>query len=429
MESNQTTIASNPWRHPELLDVFNEVRAQSEQVAAPLGKEDYVVQSMPDVSPTKWHLAHTTWFFETFLLAEFVDDYAPVHDAYAFLFNSYYEGAGPRHGRAQRGLLSRPSVDDIYAYRHEVDRRMRRLMNNLSSEIASDAQRRIIIGLHHEQQHQELMLMDIKHVFSVNPLRPTYLPIDHSVTASTTTPPLQWLDHDGGLIEIGAINGFAFDNETPRHQTHVHAFRLANRAVTNAEYLEFIQDEGYERPDLWLSDGWSARRTERWSAPLYWYEQDGRWMEFTLHGTRPIHPCEPVVHVSLYEADAFARWAGHRLPTEFEWEIVAATRSKGPDRGQYMGAHCLHPREVSSNDHQFFGSVWEHTQSPYSPYPRFKPLEGTLGEYNGKFMCNQNVVRGGSCMTPNGHLRASYRNFFYPHQRWCAVGIRLASDA
>ncbi|MEO1335362.1 MAG: ergothioneine biosynthesis protein EgtB, partial [Myxococcota bacterium] len=379
-------------------------------------------------SPTKWHLAHTTWFFETFLLTAYVPNYRSVHDAYAFLFNSYYEGAGPRHTRSQRGLLSRPSVDEVYAYRHEVDRRMRQLMNDLPPEVVQQAHRRITIGLHHEQQHQELLLMDIKHVFSLNPLRPEYLPRPDQPAESsrpTQPPPLQWLGHDGGLVEVGSTGGFSFDNETPRHKVHLDAFQLTSRPVTNAEYLEFIRDRGYERPDLWLSDGWSTRCTEQWTAPLYWYEQDGQWMEFTLHGARPIRPCEPVVHVSLYEADAFARWAGYRLPTEFEWEIVASLQSTD---GQYMRDGLLHPVEVSSDSHQFFGSVWEHTQSPYSPYPRFKPLEGTLGEYNGKFMCNQNVLRGGSCMTPNGHLRASYRNFFYPHQRWSAMGIRLAKD-
>ena len=405
--------------------MYADVRRQSELLAEPLAKEDFVVQSMPDVSPTKWHLAHTTWFYETFILSALIDGYRPVNDAYAFLFNSYYEGAGPRHARPQRGLLSRPTVDDVFEYRRQIDRRMLEVLASPPSAVAEDIEQRVRIGLHHEQQHQELLLMDIKHVFSMNPLFPSYtsnaLP---SVAASPA--PRSWKSHDGGLMEVGhASDGFAFDNETPRHKIYLEPFRLSSCPVTNLEYIEFIEDGGYRRPELWLSDGWHAVREQQWEAPLYWHREGNDWMQFTLHGLREAATTEPVVHVSFYEADAFARWAGHRLPTEFEWEVVAASH---PVDGNFLSEAIHHPRPVSASDQQLFGDVWEHTQSAYGPYPGYKPLEGTLGEYNGKFMCSQNVLRGGSCLTPRGHLRTTYRNFFYPHQRWCAQGIRLAAN-
>ena len=405
--------------------MYADVRRQSELLAEPLAKEDFVVQSMPDVSPTKWHLAHTTWFYETFILSALIDGYRPINDAYAFLFNSYYEGAGPRHARPQRGLLSRPTVDDVFEYRRQVDRRMLEVLASPPSAVAEDIEQRVRIGLHHEQQHQELLLMDIKHVFSMNPLFPSYAsnPLP-SVAASPA--PRSWKSHDGGLMEVGhASDGFAFDNETPRHKIYLEPFRLSSCPVTNLEYIEFIEDGGYRRPELWLSDGWHAVREQQWEAPLYWHREGNDWMQFTLHGLREAATTEPVVHVSFYEADAFARWAGHRLPTEFEWEVVAASH---PIDGNFLSEAIHHPRPVSASDQQLFGDVWEHTQSAYGPYPGYKPLEGTLGEYNGKFMCSQNVLRGGSCLTPRGHLRTTYRNFFYPHQRWCAQGIRLAAN-
>ena len=425
--ANRTMLADDPWRHGQLQDVYVDVRSQSERLAEPLNDEDYVVQSMPDVSPTKWHLAHTSWFFETFLLAPFIDDYRPVDDAYAFLFNSYYEGAGPRHARPQRGLLSRPTVRQVYEYRHEVDRRMRALLDDIPSPQATEIMTRLRIGLHHEQQHQELLLMDIKHVFSMNPMFPTYLDRNDDSAAPRDLPALSWLDFDGGVVEVGNDGrSFTFDNETPRHKTYLQPFRLATRPVTNREYIRFIEDGGYERAELWLADGWHTVRANEWAAPLYWHREDSRWMQFTLHGLRPADTPEPVVHVSFYEADAYARWAGHRLPTEFEWEFAAAD---APLTGHFLNDDRLHPQPVSASRTQLFGDVWEHTQSGYSPYPGFQPLEGTLGEYNGKFMCSQNVLRGGSCLTPQGHLRATYRNYFYPHQRWCAQGIRLAASA
>ncbi len=427
MTRTRSTLASNPWTSASLSENYAEVRRQTELLAEPLAPEDFVVQSMPDVSPTKWHLAHTTWFFETFLLSPLEDAYRPVDPAYAFLFNSYYEGAGPRHMRSQRGLLSRPTVDQIFAYRRQIDERMQALLARTlgDPDDPGNVRFRVVIGLHHEQQHQELLLMDIKHVFSVNPMLPVYQ-VDPATADGADVPALAWADLDGGLVEIGHRGaGFAFDNETPRHSVFLRPFRIAQRLVTNREYIAFIEDGGYRRPDLWLADGWHAVQQNEWTAPEYWQRIDGHWHQFTLHGLKPADTAEPVVHVSFYEADAYARWLGHRLPTEAEWEVHAATH---PVDGHFLGGDALHPRPASQGQTQVFGSVWEHTQSPYSPYPGFRPLDGTLGEYNGKFMCSQTVVRGGSCLTPQGHVRPTYRNFFYPHQRWCALGIRLASD-
>ena len=292
--------------------------------------------------------------------------------------------------------------------------------------VAKDIDQRVRIGLHHEQQHQELLLMDIKHVFSMNPMFPSYVPRPRAAPEAQSTPALEWLSHDGGLVEVGHdADSFAFDNETPRHKAYLEPFRLARRPVTNLEFIAFIEDGGYRRPELWLSDGWHTVQQQQWEAPLYWHRKDHAWMQFTLHGLQPAATLEPVVHVSFYEADAFARWAGHRLPTEAEWEVIASAH---PVDGNFLREEVHHPRPVSASDMQLFGDVWEHTQSAYGPYPGYKPLEGTLGEYNGKFMCSQNVLRGGSCLTPRGHLRATYRNYFYPHQRWCAQGIRLAAN-
>jgi ergothioneine biosynthesis protein EgtB len=399
------------------------VRARTAALARPLSAEDMVVQSMPDASPAKWHLAHTTWFFETFLLAGRERGYAPFDPRYAYLFNSYYDAVGPRHARPQRGLLTRPSLEEVRAYRAQVDARVDRL---LASGLDPDGASVLELGLHHEQQHQELLLTDIKHAFSCNPLSPSYAP--PLAPGSGEAPPLGYVDHAGGLYEIGHSGaGFAFDNEGPRHRVWLEPFALATRAVTCGEYLAFVEDGGYRRPELWLSDGFAAVQANGWRHPLYWQQGEGGWREFTLHGSRPLVPGEPVAHVSFYEAEAYARWAGARLPTEQEWEVSAAG---APVEGVFADAGRLHPAVAgAARPAQLFGDVWEWTRSGYEPYPRYRPLAGALGEYNGKFMSNQVVLRGGSCATPEGHVRATYRNFFPPAARWQFSGIRLATEA
>ncbi len=405
------------------------VRAQSLAIAAPLSAEDCAIQSMPSVSPTKWHLAHTSWFFEQFILVERLPGYRVFHPRYEYLFNSYYYTKGQMHPRPERGLLSRPGLDEIRDYRTHVDTAMQTLLAQAPSDELTCL---IELGLQHEQQHQELMLTDIKHVFSVNPLQPAYL--EGSLAPADEPPPLSFVDFPGGIREIGARgNGFCFDNETPRHAVLLAPYRLANRLVTNAEYREFIAADGYHDSRLWLADGWAWLQAEAVERPLYW-SADLR-QEFTLHGRQPLDPARPVCHLSYYEADAYARWAGARLPTEAEWECAAAAL---PVAGQCSDPAALHPGAAigaagPGNGRpqllQVFGDCWEWTASAYSPYPGFKPLAGSLGEYNGKFMCNQLVCRGGSCVTPPGHVRASYRNFFYPQERWQFFGLRLARDA
>jgi ergothioneine biosynthesis protein EgtB len=405
------------------------VRRASEALAADLSPEDQTVQSMPDASPTKWHLAHTTWFFETFLLTPYLAKWR-VHDpAYGHLFNSYYEAVGPRHPRPQRGLLSRPGVADIAAYRSAVTAGMLDLIEQASDEQWSAVAPLIELGFNHEEQHQELILMDIKHVFSVNPLRPAYRRRTASGPRPLPAPP-HWLEFDGGLAEIGhAGNGFAFDNEGPRHKVWLEPFRLASRPVTCGDYLAFIEDAGYRRAEFWLSDGWAAVQSQGWQAPQYWdLQADGTWSIFTLAGQTPLDPDEPVCHVSFYEADAYARWAGKRLPTEAEWEIAAATV---PLTGNLADAGCLHPRPTAGGNgalQQMIGDVWEWTASSYSPYRGFRAANGAVGEYNGKFMSGQMVLRGGAAVTPPGHVRITYRNFFPPPARWAFSGIRLAED-
>ena len=406
---------------------FREVRGFTEQLCEPLTVEDYVVQSMPDVSPTKWHLAHTTWFFETFVVAPAIPDYQPFHPSYGYLFNSYYNSVGERHDRPRRGLLTRPTVEEIYRYREHVDQAV---LDLLAGGVAPEPDPKLEVvelGLHHEQQHQELMLTDLKHVFSCNPLRPIYRP------ALAETPiepaPMSWATYEEGIHWVGHNGlGFAFDNETPRHRVFGEAFRLATRLVNNQEYLAFIEDGGYSRPDLWLSEGWNTVRTNGWMAPLYWEQRDGRWWVFTLNGMQPVAPDEPVCHVSFFEADAFARWSGARLPTEAEWEVAAQGL---PLDGNFAESGRFHP-SAAVNDggglSQMLGDVWEWTGSGYLPYPGFRPLDGALGEYNGKFMCNQFVLRGGSCATSRTHIRPTYRNFFPPDARWQFTGIRLAKD-
>ena len=412
-----------------LLQRYAEVRSFTERLADPLSPEDQTVQSMPDVSPTKWHRAHVTWFFETFVLAGNEPRFAPFQDEYWFLFNSYYESVGARHDRPLRGTISRPGAHDVGRYRMNVDARFAELVTRLDDATLARLAPVIELGFQHEQQHQELLLMDIKHVLSLNPLRPAYA---GTKSVLATADRLGWVDFDGGLVEIGQDRGaFAFDNELPRHRQWVPPFRLADRLVTNAEWLEFIADGGYERPELWLSDGWRLVAAQGWRAPLYWSQDDGVWMEHTLQGTWPVNPGLPVCHVSHYEADAFARWAGRRLPTEAEWETAALQQS--PEPGTDSGEDWYHPVRAGEADgtvRQLLGDCWEWTSSAYLPYPGFRPGgalgEGPIGEYNGKFMSGQMVLRGGSALTPPGHARVSYRNFFPPSARWPMTGVRLA---
>ena len=428
-------MSSDSWDVEALVRRYDEVRSHTESLAAPLSPEDQTVQSMPDVSPTKWHRAHVTWFFETFVLADNEPAFAPYQDKYWFLFNSYYEAVGPRYARPDRGLISRPGAHDVGVYRSNVDDRMRDLVAGLDSGSLDKLAPTIELGFHHEQQHQELLLMDIKHVLSLNPLQPVYagLPSEQS-----EPDPLGWVDVEGGLVEIGHDgDGFSFDNELPRHSEWLEPYRIADRLATNSEWLEFIRDGGYERPELWLSDGWAKVKDEHWRAPFYWIEQDGVWFEHTLNGTWPVNPGLPVSHVSFYEAEAFATWAGKRLPSEAEWEhaLVADGQAEGsPTVGNLADRETYHPRAASTDStlpgggrlRQAYGDCWEWTSSAYHPYPGFHPPEGAIGEYNGKFMSNQMVLRGGCALTPPGHARATYRNFF-PHQsRWALSGVRLA---
>jgi ergothioneine biosynthesis protein EgtB len=393
------------------------VRQRSLRLAEPLSIEDCCAQSMPDASPIKWHLAHTTWFFETFILEPREPGFAPFHPAFRVLFNSYYNGVGARHPRPQRGLLSRPALPEVMAYRANVDRRMAALLAAHEGDAALAAL--VELGLQHEQQHQELMLTDVKHLLAQNPLCPAYRA--QPLPASPAPAALQWLRQEGGLASIGhAGDGFCFDNELPRHRSFVAPFELASRLVTNGEYREFIDAGGYRDPSLWLSDGWDRVCAGELAAPLYWVrDADGGWVEFTLHGLQPLDAARPVTHVSLYEADAYARWAGARLPTEAEWELAA--------QGAQVAAGALHPAASAGPGlTQLFGECWQWTTSSYAPYPGFAPAAGAIGEYNGKFMVNQYVLRGSSCATPPGHARASYRNFFPAGARWQFTGIRLA---
>jgi ergothioneine biosynthesis protein EgtB len=420
----------NKDHNRSLIDSYRTVREFTESLCKPLCTEDYVVQSMPDVSPTKWHLAHTTWFFETFVLSRVNLHYKSPHPQYGYLFNSYYVQVGERHPRPQRGLLSRPTVDEIYRYRQYVDLYMFEFLEESTKGQIEEIAPVIEIGIHHEQQHQELIITDIKHVFSVNPLRPVY--VDRHKIGISSVPKMNWVSFPGGLHFIGHEgNGFAFDNELPRHREFLEPFQLSSRLVTNGEYLEFIEDGGYRSPKLWLSDGWYTVEANGWCAPQYWEKVDGRWWNFTLCGMRELDPNEPVCHVSYYEADAYARWAGARLPSESEWEIAA---SNIPVDGNFVDNGIYHPVALSDKKSnriisQMFGDVWEWTRSPYVSYPGYKTPPGALGEYNGKFMSNQMVLRGGSCATPRSHIRKTYRNFFPPNARWQFMGIRLAKDA
>jgi ergothioneine biosynthesis protein EgtB len=451
-EAATDLVAAKPAHfHPgsgrveRLLTRFHQIRDFTNSLCAGLEPEDCVVQSMPDVSPTKWHLAHTTWFFETFILKKFSPGYSPEIPQYAFLFNSYYNAAGDMHQRDLRGLISRPTVREAQRYRASVDSHVDNLLSSADEKLLDEIEPLLILGFHHEQQHQELLVTDIKHVFAQNPLYPVFRE-DRARVAAATAPktggrssatpgsqssPLQFIDFEETVVAIGHDGpGFAYDNEGPRHRALVPAFSLATRPVTNGEYMAFIEDNGYSRPEFWLSLGWMTVNDQRWQAPLYWTKHDGAWWNFTLSGFRQVDESEPVTHVSYFEADAYANWLGARLPTEFEWEHAA---SDYPIEGNFVEDENFHPCELSTSGddrrlHRMFGDVWEWTRSAYSPYPGYRAAPGALGEYNGKFMCNQYVLRGGSCATSRSHIRRTYRNFFQPEKRWQFTGIRLARD-
>lgn len=425
------SFAAPPAPHEYTIADYRRVRAFSEKLCAPLAIEDYGLQTVVEASPPKWHLAHVSWFFETFLLSPFVPDQRPFHPRFDYLFNSYYEQTGSGFWpRAERGLLSRPTVAEVYAYRRHVDEGMARLLATADIDERPAVRERLALGLHHEQQHQELLLTDIKRHLAHNPLYPAYRPELLPTPSTTPAPPLTFQSYAGGLIAIGAspTAQFSFDNEHPRHKVYLAPYRLANRLITNGEYLQFIADGAYTNPALWLADGWATVQRLQWQAPLYWKYLDGAWHEMTLGGLMPLDPALPVTHVSYYEAEAFARWAGYRLPTEAEWEHAAAEETIA---GNFVEEDRLHPRPAPAGDgvQQLFGDCWEWTGSAYLPYPGYRPQAGALGEYNGKFMCNQMVLRGGSCASAQVHLRATYRNFFYPHERWQFTGIRLAECA
>jgi len=423
-------------RVEQLRDRFHQLRTFTDALCAGLEPEDYVVQSMPDVSPTKWHLAHTTWFFETFILKKFIAGYQSTIPEYAYLFNSYYNAAGDMHRRDLRGLISRPTVKEAHRYRASIDAHIDDLLSNVDETLLNEIESILILGIHHEQQHQELLITDIKHVFAQNPIHPVFrerkinsraermIPMQFVHFDETTA----WVGHDG--------HGFAYDNEGPRHQVLIPAFSLGSRPVTNGEYMAFIEDNGYKRPEFWLSLGWMTVNEQRWEAPLYWNKRDGAWWNFTLSGFRPVDESEPVTHVSYFEADAYANWTGARLATEFEWEHATMNCSI---EGNFVENELFHPALVAVESalsadksarhlQQMFGDVWEWTRSAYSPYPGYRAAPGALGEYNGKFMCNQYVLRGGSCATSRTHIRPTYRNFFQPEKRWQFTGIRLARD-
>jgi ergothioneine biosynthesis protein EgtB len=417
-------------RRESLLQRFHEVRSFSSKLYTGLEQEDCVVQSMPDVSPTKWHLAHTTWFFETFVLKKWLPKYHPEIPEYAFLFNSYYNAAGDMHRRDLRGLISRPTVKETERYRSSIDSHIGHLLSQAEEQLLTEIEPILILGMQHEQQHQELLVTDIKHVFAQNPLHPVYRARQIDVVPERPSA-LAFVDFAETIADIGHEGtGFSYDNEGPRHRALIPAFSLASRPVTNGEYLEFINSGAYTRPEFWLSLGWTTVNEQRWQAPLYWVKRDDGWWNFTLSGFRPLNEAEPVTHVSYFEADAFANWAGARLPTEFEWEHGASDCEM---QGNFVGDETFHPQAARAGGkkdrlQQMFGDVWEWTRSSYSPYPGYRAAPGALGEYNGKFMCNQYVLRGGSCATSRTHIRRTYRNFFQPEKRWQFTGIRLAQD-
>lgn len=452
--AEHSLCSTKPDRVERLRDRFHQIRNFTNSLCTGLEPEDCVVQSMPDVSPTKWHLAHTTWFFETFILKKIVPGYRAEIPEYAYLFNSYYNAAGDMHRRDLRGLISRPTVSEAQRYRASIDSHIDDLLSEADEKLADEIQPILVLGIHHEQQHQELLITDIKHVFAQNPLHPVFR---NGTARSPSAPKIstdgsairrcQFVEFDEQIAEIGHEGrGFAYDNERPRHQVFVPPFALASRPVTNGEYIAFIEDKGYHRPEFWLSLGWMTVNEQRWNAPLYWTKRDGTWWNYTLSGFRPVDESELVTHISYFEADAYANWAGARLPTEFEWERAA---SECPIEGNFVETELFHPAAVpfaasagalaktdvsaekAAGDlrlHRMFGDVWEWTRSAYSPYPGYRAQPGALGEYNGKFMCNQYVLRGGSCATSRTHIRRTYRNFFQPEKRWQFTGIRLARD-
>lgn len=413
---------------------FQQVRQQTERLVQPLSAEDCQLQSMPDASPAKWHLAHVTWFFETFVLERFEADFAPFDASFRVLFNSYYNGIGDKHPRAQRGLISRPGLQDVLAYRAQVDARVRQLLATADQDVQNELAPLITLGLHHEQQHQELLLTDIQHALSFNPQQPAYQAPRPPV--KVVPQPMRWHAYGGGLVHHGfdaqRDGAFAFDNETPRHRVFIAPFELASRPVSNNEMMAFMADGGYQRPELWLSMGWDWVNAGARRLPLYWQGRAGEYRHFTLQGLLAVDPDAPVCHLSYFEADAFARWAGARLPTEFEWELAARALPETARQPANFADHgVLRPMpELQGDDTpvQLYGDVWEWTQSNYNPYPGYQAWEGVVGEYNGKFMCNQLVLRGGSCATPQSHIRASYRNFFPPDAQWQFSGLRLARD-
>jgi ergothioneine biosynthesis protein EgtB len=403
---------------------YKKARAETERLCKPLEVDDFNIQTMPDVSPVKWHIAHVSWFFETFVLMPHLKGYQAFHPQFKHIFNSYYEMVGSFHPRPQRGFLNRPTLEQVWAYRKYVDEAMLELLNDVEHPQVEEIWMRTNVGINHEQQHQELMLTDILHVFASNPLKPAYQKQAPAVAESAN--PTQWLEQGAGITEIGHYGpDFCYDNETPRHKTYLQDFRIADRAVTNAEYIEFIEAGAYRQSQHWLSDGWKTIQQNKWQAPLYWQKEGGQWWQMSLNGYHPLDENAPVTHISFYEADAYAHWAGKRLPTEAEWESVATQYDIA---GNFRESGCLQSQVQNNQLQPFYGDVWEWTQSAYAPYPGYKALPGALGEYNGKFMASQFVLRGGSCFTPREHIRSTYRNFFYPKDQWQCSGFRLAED-
>ena len=428
----QNTTVKKPQKQKEerfskdyLISRFKSVRDFSMDLVEPLETEDFVVQAMTNTSPTKWHLAHVSWFFETFLLEKVYDDYESLHPQYSYIFNSYYLQTGEPHTRSKRGLLTRPTVQEVFEYREYVNEQVLQFLEDATEEQLAEFGPVIEIGNNHEQQHQELIITDFKYLFSQNPLYPIYKKTDQP--KSDHVPPLSWVSFEEGIYEVGnAGDEFTYDNEHPKHRRFLEAFEIADRLITNGEFMEFMQDDAYNRSELWLDDGWATVNENGWKAPLYWVQKEGEWYNFTLSGLRKVDPNEPVTHVSYYEADAFARWAGARLATEGEWETAAGEK---PYNGNFVEQGNFHPRPLQEEGEgikQLYGDVWEWTKSSYDAYPGYKPLPGALGEYNGKFMSSQYVLRGGSCATSQTHIRKTYRNFFYPDARWQFNGIRLA---
>lgn len=427
MSNQASTLKEKKHRfsRANILEKYREVRSFTLHLVEPLETEDFVIQPMNNASPTKWHLAHTSWFFETFVLEKYQPGFKSLHPQYAYFFNSYYLQTGVPFSRANRGMLSRPTVKEVFEYRHYVNEQVSNFIENCDDDVWEEAAKVMEIGLNHEQQHQELILTDLKYLLAQNPLLPIYR---EKKTNETNNPDiLNWISFEEGIIEIGNKGDeFTYDNEYPVHRTFVQNFDLADRLITNQEYLDFISDGGYQRSELWLDEGWGKVKSEEWEAPLYWFKRDDEWFSFTLMGVYTIKMNEPVTHISYYEADAFARWKGCRLPTEQEWEFACGNREI---QGNFVGDDVFHPIPPSKNENglkQMYGDTWEWTQSSYSPYPGYKPLPGALGEYNGKFMANQYVLRGGSCATSKSHIRKTYRNFFHADARWQFTGIRLA---